>query len=68
MNFKEYSQRFLKEQTPFGDLARDIKSDGGFPETKSMYEIESHLMKLGADREVIHIAQEMYIEFREEIS
>lgn len=67
MNFKEYSQRFLSELNPKGDLARDMQSDGGFPETKDFDEVGAYLIKMHAAPEVIMIAEEMFKKYSEEV-
>lgn len=44
-SFYEYSQRFINKNTPTGDLARDIRDDGLFPELKNTHkEIKSYLI------------------------
>lgn len=38
LTFSEYSQRFIDEQSPVGDLARDIRDDTTFPEQACTHE------------------------------
>ena len=67
MDFKTYSQRFLNELNPKGDLARDMQSDGGFPETKEFEKAESYLIYMGACYEALKAAEEMFEKYSEEI-
>lgn len=44
ISFYEYSQRFINKNSPTGDLARDIRDDGIFPElNNTRKEIKSYL-------------------------
>ena len=67
MDFKEYSEKFLNEESPLGDLARDMKSDGGFPETNEIKKIRGYLLCMGACYEALRAAEEMFEEYSEEI-
>ena len=67
MDFKEYSEKFLSEESPLGDLARDMKSDGGFPETNEFEKVESYLLYMGACYEALRAAEEMFEKYSEEI-
>ena len=67
MDFKGYSEKFLNEESPLGDLARDMKSDGGFPETNEIKKIGGYLLYMGACYEVLMAAEEMFEKYSEEI-
>ena len=67
MDFKEYSEKFLNEESPLGDLARDMKSDGGFPETNEIKKIRGYLLYMGACYEALRAAEEMFEKYSEEI-
>lgn len=45
ISFYEYSQKFMGKNSPTGDLARDIRDDGIFPELKNTRkEIKAYLI------------------------
>lgn len=67
MDFKEYSEKFLNEESPLGDLARDMKSDGGFPETNEYEKVEGYLLYMGACYEALRAAEEMFEKYSEEV-
>lgn len=44
MGFKEWLlRRYIGRDTRIGDLARDVKSDPGFPETDDFDEMRAHI-------------------------
>ena len=43
MTFKNWILCHVGENSPLGDLANDVVTDGSFPETESKEEIETYL-------------------------
>ena len=48
MTFFEYMMRFVKKDSPSGDLARDMNRDKDFPMSNDRDEIMNHLRSKGA--------------------
>lgn len=54
----------INEDTPIGDLARDIKREGSFPKSNSHDRLLGHLYTKGACHECIEAFEEAYEEFK----
>ena len=63
MTFKTWIKDFEDDDTPFGDLARDIKIDEEFPVTKKFEKIARHLRDLNACQGAMRTFGEAFIEF-----
>lgn len=63
MYFSEWIQRFLREDTPFGDLAYDISRDKGFPRIFDKQTILDHLKNAGACREAVYTFKRAWKEY-----
>lgn len=48
MTFTKWLKSFQEDNTPLGDLARDVSSDKDFPKTKSSKKILEYLESKGA--------------------
>lgn len=47
-NFKSYIQSFSEDDSPLGDLSRDIFQDSCFPDTNDQKHLESYLESLNS--------------------
>ena len=48
LSFKQFTKQFLKDQTPEGDLARDINEDANFPTSDKYEDIIEHFKDCNA--------------------
>lgn len=59
------SDKYLKDNSPYGDFARDMKKDEFFPKkTKDGYEIKWHLERNNACEECIQAFEELWKEYK----
>jgi uncharacterized protein YozE (UPF0346 family) len=64
MRFKQWTKKFVKDETALGDLARDIHEDPTFPTTISKrQDLIDYLKNRGACYEAIAVANEAYSQF-----
>lgn len=67
MTFKTWIKQFKDYDTPFGDLAGDIKRDKAFPSTKKFERMAKHLICNRACSDALDTFAEAYMRyFREE--
>lgn len=48
LSFKRFTKQFIKDQTPEGDLARDINEDVNFPTSDKYEDIIEHFENCNA--------------------
>lgn len=64
--YKWLISNYLENDDPFGDLAKDVKSDDGFPkEAKDWKTIEEYLESKRASFAAIDTAKEAYKKYKE---
>ena len=63
MTFKTWIKQFKGDDTPFGDLAGDIKMDKAFPSTKKFEKIATHLIRNSACSGALDTFAEAYMQY-----
>lgn len=64
-SFKIWSKQFIHDNSPFGDVARDIESDSDFPNYVSRYRLRRYLEDQGACDACLNVFDEMFEEYKE---
>lgn len=67
MTFKKWSEKFITEQTIFGDIASDIDKDFNFPSTNDRKIVFNYLNKMNAAPQVIDVFDEFWKMYEQEI-
>ena len=67
MSFKTWSKKFLNENSPMGDLARDIKQDTNFPSYRCKKHIAEYLCDNHACDAALKVFDKMYEEYKNAI-
>lgn len=65
MTFQVWIKQFEGDDTPRGDLAKDIASDSRFPSADTYDEIYAHLKRRGACKDVIGTFKRAWNRYRE---
>lgn len=60
MSFKQFTKQFLKDETPEGDLARDINEDPNFPKSDQYEDIIEHFENCNAIPAVFNIFERLW--------
>lgn len=60
MSFKQFTKQFLKDDTPEGDLARDINRDLNFPTSNQYEDIKAHFENCNAIPAVFDIFDRLW--------
>jgi uncharacterized protein YozE (UPF0346 family) len=63
-SYKMWIKQFRQEDTPRGDMAREIKDDKDFPVTTSKKKMLNHLEKLTACSGAFRTFHETYLEYK----
>ena len=63
MTFKEWIKQFDSEDSPRGDLAKDICKDESFPDTDEYEKMIDHLTNHDACEECIQVFSEVYTDY-----
>jgi len=64
-SYKMWIKQFRQEETPRGDIAREIKDDKNFPATTSKKKIINYLERLTACDGAIRTFHETYLEYKQ---
>jgi len=64
--FKTWIKKFNKEDSPIGDLARDIKNDNKFPIGKNFIKMHSYLQSINASNNAIDVYKKAFRLFEQE--
>ena len=66
VNFKKWIAKFVKLQTPYGDLARDVKADNNFIDSNDVEEIEYYMIQKSACIDCINVLHQAHTEYQED--
>lgn len=67
MNFKQWINKYINDNNPIGDLARDINQDTDFPSTKQYGRILRYLENKGICDNAKEVFEESFKRYEEEI-
>jgi|APSaa5957512535_1039671.scaffolds.fasta_scaffold431190_2 hypothetical protein len=66
MDFKKWISKFVNLQTPYGDLARDVKADNNFIDSNDVEEIEYYMIQKNACIDCINVLHQAHTEYQED--
>tara|TARA_B110000467_G_scaffold158877_1_gene175634 strand:- start:348 stop:566 length:219 start_codon:yes stop_codon:yes gene_type:complete len=66
VNFKKWIAKHVNLQTPYGDLARDVKADNNFIDSNDVEEIEYYMIQKSACIDCINVLHQAHTEYQED--
>jgi len=66
MKFKDYLRTLQNDDTPEGDVARDVLADKRAPKTDDYEALRDHVSESGAPSKVMDLLDKVYAEYEQQ--